>query len=706
MSIGSWWDKNVKKPINNLGQTISQGTRKVTDTIGLTTPQIPDDEKLKLDPTKAAALAGYQNTVGQNASRWGTNAPGGQGYFTPTQYTPTLPEKTATPTSVRETDMTYTPQTSNVPTEQQSTDQAALLALSKPNYGQTNDNVSLRMQNVGQQNIQVPIEQGQINLGRAGGVVAPGTIAKSSAENQQLNTNFNQMLPNRASEASMLPPSMPMEGQTNLGLGKVAQYTPDTQQYDQTIRNALQERVNTQANTTQGYDPQQKELALQQMTRGLDEQQASAEADLKEQLSKAGILGSSVGASEMAKLKQKYDEQKANALTTVNLQNLEAQRQDRYTNSQEENNRLAQIASLSSTGQGLGVQTATTKAGLTAQDNAAISQEADSLQKQRGIDRDTAMQLATYNREGRNIDANSDLTRAQFNQGAQQAGNAAIAQNAQTATANRLSDEQLALQKAGFTREGINADNSAALQEAQFGQGARATNLTNAMNLENMNRQGISQNNANALTQANFDVQQGNTAYQRQQGESDAEFNRRMATEEYGRQGRQIDTTTAQNLANTNFNQGMQVNEFNRQGRGVNTNQDWATYNAQNADALNRANTLNQGQQYNLGRGDTAKSQEYQSYINDLNRQGEIAGGDMYTPESEASAAEYAARQDEQQKRLGATMGLTGAIATPTISAIGKKLAGKIVGVPETAQASQPVQPQVKKNKIIPSVRR
>ena len=76
MSIGSWWDKNVKKPINNLGQTISQGTRKVTDTIGLTTPQIPDDEKLKLDPTKAAALAGYQNTVGQNASRWGTNAPG------------------------------------------------------------------------------------------------------------------------------------------------------------------------------------------------------------------------------------------------------------------------------------------------------------------------------------------------------------------------------------------------------------------------------------------------------------------------------------------------------------------------------------------------------------------------------------------------------------------------------------------------------
>ncbi|MDD5564485.1 MAG: hypothetical protein PHQ91_12310 [Thermoanaerobaculaceae bacterium] len=691
MSFGSWWDKNVKKTVNKIGNTISDTVRSGTDALGLTTPSIPDEAKLQIDPTKAASLAGYQNTANQNVSRWGENTPGGSGYFTPEQYTATLPEKQTTPTSVRETDLTYTPQTNNVPTEQQSTDMSALKALSKPNYGQTSDNISLRLQNVGDQNIKAEAEPTDIKLGRSGSVNAPQNIAKSDAESRQLNTNFSQALPERTSEASIAAPTLQSEGQTNLGLGRVSQFAPDTQKYSSAADTALQERLNTQADTTQGYDPQQEALAVQQMTAGLDAQQQEAEAAMKEQFKKNGMLGSSVASAELAKLKAKYDEQKSTAVGKVKLQNLEAQREDRYKNQSQASDRLNQIAALSSSGQGLATQSATTKAGLTAQDNSATTQEANFLQNQRSIDNSNAMKLAEYNRAGRTTDEAANLNRAGFNQGSQQLSNAAIAQNAQTATSSRQADEQLAMQKANFAREGITADNSATMQEAQFGQQGRATNLANQVTLENLNRQGIAQNNANATTEAGFNVQQGNTAYERQKAASDTEYARTMGTESYGREGRQIDTATAQNLATTNFNQNMQNEEFNRQGRATNTAQDWQTYNANNEDALNRANTLNQQSQYNLNRGDTAKQQEYQSYQNDLNRQEGATSGTPYTASSVASADEYAQKQNLQQQRLGNTIGLATTLASPVLGTAAATAKKKTT----TANA----------NKIIPSVR-
>ena len=395
--------------ITKWGKEISNTVRKGTDAMGLTTPQIPDSAKLQTDPTKLAGLAQYQGAAGQNVSRWGGQTPGGAGYFTPQTYAPQQYASLATPTMQRTQDMNYQNQTQQTPTE---------------------------------------ASQGNMSLGRY--------------DTTPLNLTNTQTLSQS---------SMPMEGQQSLNLQGVSGYMPNTSQYSDAASQALQKAQGVNAPTTQGYDPAQKDLAIKSMTAGLDQQEQQGTKDMTEQLSQSGVLNSSAGQAQLAKLKQGYDQQRTNAMTQVNLQDLEAQRADRYQNANLANTDINQIASLASQGQGMGLQSATTKAGLTNQDNANVQANATWLQNQRGIDRNTALQLAQ----------NNQSVNAQNNQNAVTQGN--------------------------YGRQAVDANNSAAMQEANYGRQGRTLDVNNANQLaqqnfsNNMATQGFNRTNADTNNQ-------------------------------------------------------------------------------------------------------------------------------------------------------------------------------------------------------------
>jgi hypothetical protein len=349
MSIGSWWDQNVKQPINKVGQAVTNTVRGTTNALGLTTPSIPASAQGVVDQGKMKGLATYQGVNQANVDRWNQNgAPGGPGYYNAPTYTPQQYASLATPTMQKSQDMSYAPMGSAAPTEQ---------------------------------------SQGGLNL-----------------------TNTQTM------DQSQLA----KEGQSNLGLKGVSGYMPQTAQYSNAASGALKQAQSTQPITTQGYDPAQKQAAIDSMTAGLQTQQDDATKAMTEQLSRAGILNSSAGQAQLAKLKANYDQQRTNAMTQVNLQDLEAQRSDRYTNANLANTDINQVANLAASGQGMGIQQASAQAALTAQDNSNAQAQASWNQGQRSIDNNTAMQLAGYN-QGVNAQNNSNAqTSAQYGQNARQ----------------------------------------------------------------------------------------------------------------------------------------------------------------------------------------------------------------------------------------------------------------------------------------------
>ena len=349
MSLGSWWDQNVKQPINKVGQAASNAVRGTTNALGLTTSSIPASAQGVVDQGKMQGLATDQGVNQANVDRWNQNgAPGGPGYYTAPTYTPQQVASLATPTMQKTQDMTYSPMGSAAPTEQ---------------------------------------SQGGLNL-----------------------TNTQTMNQNQLSK----------EGQSDLGLQNVSGLMPQTAQYSNAMSGALNQAQSTQPITTQGYDPAQKQMAIDSMTSGLQQQEGDATNAMTEQLSQAGILNSSAGQAQLAKLKANYDQQRTNATTQVNLQDLEAQRSDRYTNANLANTDINQVASLAGAGQGLGIQQANAQAGLTAQDNSNRQTQASWNQGQRSIDNNTAMQLAGFN-QGVNAQNNANTqTTAQYGQNARQ----------------------------------------------------------------------------------------------------------------------------------------------------------------------------------------------------------------------------------------------------------------------------------------------
>ena len=202
-------------------------------------------------------------------------------------------------------------------------------------------------------------------------------------------------------------------------------------------------------------------------------------------------------------------------MTQVNLQDLEAQRADRYQNANLANTDINQIASLASQGQGMGLQSATTKAGLTNQDNANVQANATWLQNQRGIDRNTALQLAQ----------NNQSVNAQNNQNAVTQGN--------------------------YGRQAVDANNSAAMQEANYGRQGRTLDVNNANQLaqqnfsNNMATQGFNRTNADTNNQNAWNT------YNAQYGANQQQTNVNNQAQQYNisnaQTGRELENQSYQN---------------------------------------------------------------------------------------------------------------------------------------------------------------
>ena len=696
----------------SIGKPISKRIRGFTDTVGLTTPKLPADSLPQLDPAKLQELADYkaqndarlqqyqgqgENILPANRPPRGYPAPGklvspprgpysrafgGPGYFNPETYNPVMPTEVKNPGKFNPG--TFTPdmgKTIPVPIGQK--EQNLNYAGQQPSGVPTEGSIDNRTLNGlagqfaaipgatqapqlgmigGAPDVQSPKQAdplslqrdaSQINLQRQGtdlGLQKDTTGLNLRGDTSRLNLQRdNTTLPGQVLQGGVTP-QLSMEGQQGLGLGKVSGLAPDLNPYQTAVQRAMNERINTGAITQQGFDPQQEAMAIQNATAGIDQQKSEALAQMKEQFSKTGMWGSSVAQAEMAKLGQRYDQQKQTATNNIRIQGLSAARQDRYTNAADAANRMNQISSLASQGQGLATQGASLKANFTAADNSAIQADAANLMNQRGIDRNTAMQLATFNRQGQQADEANALNRAQFAregmninnqataaeaqfgregtainnqvaaQGAQFAreGNAInnqiTSQNAQFANAGVAANNQAAINEAQFGREGTNINNQATAAEAQFNQAAGQQTFQNATQIEDLRRQGILSDNQAKTALAQFNQQQQDINYARNAAQSTEAFGRGTTMADIGQRGRAIDRATADALAANNFNRNMAIQEFNRQGRGINTAQDQMAYNQQQAEMIRRSNLANYAQEANLGAQERAYQTDWQRY--------------------------------------------------------------------------------------------
>jgi hypothetical protein len=175
---------------------------------------------------------------------------------------------------------------------------------------------------------------------------------------------------------------------------------PDLSQYSSTVRDLLAARASKGAPTQEGYDPARKGLALESLTREIGTQRGEAEKAMRERLGAMGALNSTVGASKLGELGQGYDRQLADAMARVELEDMAAQREDRYRNQDIDMQMVNQLAGLAGTGQGLDLGQ------FGAQMNVGEFDRSG-----RGIDRSTEqmdfgnlMNLAQFGREGTAMD--------------------------------------------------------------------------------------------------------------------------------------------------------------------------------------------------------------------------------------------------------------------------------------------------------------
>jgi hypothetical protein len=650
------------------------------------------------------------------------------GKFTPDTFTPDMGTQIPVPVGTKEVGLNYAGQNPSGVANEGSIDNSTLNGLAgrfptvpdaarAPRLGMIGGGPDVQSPRQADP-LSLQRDASRVNLQRQGtdlGLQRDTTGLNLQGDTSRLNLQRdNTALPGQVSQGGVTP-QLSVEGQQGLGLGKVSGLAPNLDPYQSAVQKAMDERVGTGPITQQGFDPQQEAMAIENATVGIDQQKQEALAQMKEQFSKTGMWGSSVAQAEMSKLGQKYDQQKQTAINDVRIQGLAAARQDRYTNAADASSRMNQISSLASQGQGLATQGASLKANFTAADNSAIQADAANLMNQRGIDRNTAMQLATFKRQGQQADEGNALNRAQFaregtninnqaasaeaqfgregtainnqvaTQGAQFAreGNAinnqVTAQNAQFANAGTAANNQATVNEAQFGREGTNINNQATTAEAQFNQAAGQQTFQNAAQIEDMRRQGILSDNQAKQATAEFERQQQDTAFGRNAAQSTEAFSRGTTMAGIGQQGREIDRATAERLAANDFNRNMDVQSFNRQGRGINAGQEQTAYNQQRDEAIRRSSLANEAQSVNLGAKERAYQTDWQRYNAeaadaagraDLQNQ---AMGVNINARDTAKQREYADYQDALNRQLALT---TGSPYTPeSVAASDKKAA-------------------------------
>lgn len=178
----------------------------------------------------------------------------------------------------------------------------------------------------------------------------------------------------------------------------------------------------TPLNLASGYDPALRQTYVDMATSGLEEQKTAAMARLKEEQMKAGNYGSSVGQKQMSDLQKDYDRQVIEAGKQADLMQMQAEREDRYSNLAAEQSRVSQLAGLAGQSAGLDLSTAGYTRDTMAMQNNAEMIKAQYARQGIQIDNDTAMQMAQFQSNQQQQQFGNQMTGYQAQQAAQMAG--------------------------------------------------------------------------------------------------------------------------------------------------------------------------------------------------------------------------------------------------------------------------------------------
>lgn len=694
---GTWIDEKVGKPI-------TEGVKTVKRTAGLEQTPLPESATPDLDPSKVAALSQYGGMVRQNANN--ARQPG---EFSYQQYTPQQTQaRTAPQTRIKEQNVqyqrnpnSYVPQERTVASPTTTRQTAAREgAMAQPALAMQGSQQQPNLQRVATSlSLQRTGNQPGAQYVREGGMSAP-TMA---TEGSQRSTTPNQESGNRL--------IMEREGGNVLklgrqggevSLGREGSVGLNSQPYTSAVQQALQEQMGP-LNLQEGYDPAMREKAVSLATSGIDKQKERALAQMKEQQMASGNFGSSVGQREMAELAMQYDQQRQNAENQIDVQSMEAARQDRYSNQSAQQARLGQLAQIAGQGQnleltgaqfgrqGIGADNAATMTEHefsrrgTAADNASIAQEAQFGREGRATDRASSAAEAQFGREGRTIDEATRQREQAFGREGRQIDNSTALTMAQYGQQARGVDYARDMEQTALARQGTAADNAATTQEAQFAQGATGINNQVEQLRAEFARQGVQLDNATLMQLAQYGQQARGVDYERGTAEDQRQFQNNMQQEQFAREGRQTDFANEQTMGNQDWQRTMEANQFNQQNQGQMSDEEWRQYQEQQRLIENQDAATNEASRYNLENRAKSNEVNYGRYRDTLSDLAGYTQGNLYTPESQREAEIYNTQEANRQARLGAVINTGAAIYGASQGRIPAGSAAQST-VPQTAQ--------------------
>lgn len=697
--ITNWIGEKVTEPIKKaadkyIGQPLTQGVRQVKQAVGLEATPIPDEAKAKLDPRKTQALSEYGEIARKNAQN--AQDPGA---YQPGRYNPRQAQnaqlpgtKFSTPAAAAQQNNIFIPREAGQGstrtfsagdpqnrwnergTAPQQTNMGSLRPAQIQEYSQ-----QLALRRAGNQQLptatsegamqapQLQNEQGvvpgsthsylynpqarferfdgKIGLEREGGQPGvqyqregqqpgPEMTREGSQQKQQSQSESGQQLTLEREAGNVM--KLGRQG-GDIQLGREGSVGLQDDQFRGAIQQAIQEQMGP-LSLAQGYDPAMRQKAVSLATSGIELQKQRALEKLKEEQMSAGNFGSSVGQAKMAELAAEYDRQSQQAMLSIDLQGLEADREDRYRNQSAQQQRLGQLASMAGQGQNLALTSGQfQRQGIGADNNAAMS-EAEFARRGTAADNAATMNEMQFDREGRAIDRSSTTTEAQFGR------------------EGRGIDENARRFDAGFDREGRQIDNQSAMQLAQYGLQTRGMDYDRDMQQAQFGREGRGLDNQASMQerQMQFDAQARNNedARYREQFELDKlqrENSRMMDEAQFDRGGRQLNNQNAMQLAGygregrgIDYDRGMQQAQFGREGAALD-----------NQTALQEAG---------FNRDTIGRQADNSRYLYETNRQNVAADNDMAMRLAEydrqGRSADYGRVSNENDRQFNQQMQL------------------------------------------------
>ncbi len=572
--------KYVTAPI---GKAVSGLTEGIKEATGFKTTPVPDSALRQVDQGKAAALAQY----GQGAMQRARETPQ-PGQYRSGTFAPQNIQGGMAPASTIDTSRIQAP-------TQQYQQPNAMSAQKLAGYSQAVQGPQIAMTG------QAP-EARRSESGRSIGLQGE----------QEQRFNPNQM------EASQKQLQLTREGGNVVKLSRPGEISANTGFYQGNTDRAITTAANRlDAPLREGYNSRgemDQYVNLQRVK--ADKEKNAAIARLKEEQMAAGNYGSSVGQKQIADLEERYAAQNAELENQMYMKDMEAQRQDRYSNEAINQQRIADLARYAGAGQSQAIGAAQFGREGAGQSNAAQLQEAQFNQGARGIDRASEMAEFESQRQGRAID---EQRRAAFD-----------AQNLNARNINR----GVAAQEAQFGREGRNIDYASGMDIGGFNQGATGFN------------------NAAALALAQY-----------QAGENQRQFGNTLQAQQFG-------FNTEQQGFQNQFNQGQQgfqnqitAGTFNRQGQQLADDAAWQRYLEDQR--IREANLGRQDAafQYNDANARADYDTNYRRYRDTVGDLASYASGSAFTPESEIAAQRYEMEQGAAQAKQNAFLGAVGQVA-------------------------------------------